>query len=290
MPTVLDGTALAARRAPAIAARSAEVRARRGRAPRLLIVAFADAAGRLPHVAGKLRAAAAAGIDIDLLRVEPGVGPDTVAARVTARLVELPPDGVFVQFPFPPGFDGAALMAAIPPVLDVDVMTDAAIDRFMSDAHAEPPVTVTAGLLLLDEYGVDVAGLEGVVVAEPGPFAEIFRLALARRGARMAPLVAPETVAVAAALREAQLVVVAGGVAGFVRSAWLRPGAVAVDVGYFNARGRGNIDALDGVDHLAAIAPVPGGIGPMTVSALLERVVAFAARSVAATDGRPASH
>ncbi len=73
-----------------------------------------------------------------------------------------------------------------------------------------------------------------------------------------------------------RLVVVAAGRPGAVSAQAMAPGTVAIDLGYHNTGGRGDIDTTGGFDHLRAIAPVPGGIGPMTVSVLIERTIAAA--------------
>jgi methylenetetrahydrofolate dehydrogenase (NADP+) / methenyltetrahydrofolate cyclohydrolase len=273
---VLDGRDLAARRAEGLAARAAEVRARRGRAPVLLLVAFADAAGRASHVAGKLRACAAAGVETVPLIVAATHDTDAAVAAMHEALDAHRPDGVFVQFPYPAHIAGERIEAAIPEDADVDIMTTERIRRYLDGAADLPPVTVTAALLLLDDAGVAVEGRSGAVVAEESPFSLLLCEALRRRGATMQPLIAPASPDLPARVRNAGLVVVAAGQPGLVSVDMLRPGSIAVDLGYFNEGGRGDIDTRAGCAHLAAIIPVPGGIGPMTVSALVERVIAFA--------------
>jgi methylenetetrahydrofolate dehydrogenase (NADP+)/methenyltetrahydrofolate cyclohydrolase len=276
MTRILDGRALAARRAPLIARRAAAVTAQRGRAPTLLLMAFRDADGRVPHVAGKLRACEA--VDLDAVPLVIDSTDDTRAAlrALHAAVAEHSPDAVFVQVPCPAAIDGAALEAAIPPDSDVDVMSPPRFAQYMRDATQQPPVTVTAALLLLDDAGIDVAGMHGVVIADDAPFTAMLGEAFERRGARIAR-VDPAADAAATAGR-ADLVIVAAARPGLLAARAIAQGSVAIDVGYFNPGGRGDIDTASGIDHLRAIIPVPGGIGPMTVSALLERVVDFAER------------
>jgi methylenetetrahydrofolate dehydrogenase (NADP+) / methenyltetrahydrofolate cyclohydrolase len=273
---VLDGSALAARRMPDLANRARAVLHARGRPPRLVLLAFADENGHVPHVERKLRAFAAAGVSAELLRLPHDATTRNATDRLQRELDAHAADAVFAQFPFPPGIDDDAIARAIPPVLDVDIMTPELTAAYLDGASALPPVTVTAGLLLLDAYNVDVDGRNGVIVAEPSPFAAMFRAAFARRGAHMPPLVAPHAPDLAQRVTAADLVIAAAAVPGLLRTDMLAPGTVAIDVGYFNEGGRGDINTAGGIDHLAAIAPVPGGIGPMTVSALLERVILFA--------------
>lgn len=274
-PAILDGRALAAQRAPQLARRAAAVTARRGRAPLLLIMAFGDAAGHAPHVHAKVRSCVDCGVACELVILPPGIGTADAVRRMHAAIDAVHPDGVFVQFPFHAGIDGDALTAEIPVACDVDIMTPVREQQFLL-GDALSPVTVSAALLLLDEHGIDITGRHGIVVADASPFAEMFRTALERRGAHMAPLVDPRAADVHAHAAVADLVVAAAGSAGSLSARGLKAGCVAIDVGYFNAGGSGDIDTSAGITHLAALMPVPGGIGPMTVSALVERVVQFA--------------
>jgi methylenetetrahydrofolate dehydrogenase (NADP+) / methenyltetrahydrofolate cyclohydrolase len=273
--TLLDGRALAARRAPEIARRAAGVNGHRGRAPTLLLLAFADDAGHAAHVDGKLRACAAAGIDAVPLLIAPGTATAGVTGALAQAIDTSRPDAVFVQIPFPDMFDGDVVAAAIPPDADIDIMSPSRIAQYMSTPGEAPPVTITAALLLLNEQDVSVHARRGLVVAERSPFADMFAEELARHGAHMR-LVHPTSRELEEEVRAAELIVAAAGRSGWLRSDALAAGAIALDIGYFNEGGRGDIDIAPGIEHLHAIMPVPGGVGPMTVSALLERVVEFA--------------
>jgi len=276
-PVLLDGRRLARERAPGLAARAAETARQRGRPPQLLLVAFAGPDGRAPSAELKLRACQQAGIGAAPILLPAGAGTDDVRRAIADGLAAHAPDAVFVEFPFPEVVDGDAVMASVPESLDVDVMTPGRIRRYLDEGAGVPPLTVAAALALLDRYGVSVAGLDGIVVAEPSPFAEMFRAALARRGARMRPLLPPTAPDLPEQIGAARLVVAAAARPGLIDSALLAPGTVAIDGGYYNPGGRGDIDSAGGTAHLAALAPVPGGLGPMTVSMLLERTIEFAA-------------
>lgn len=278
-PLVLDGFALAAARAPDLAARGKRVAASLGRRPRLVLVAFADGTGSAPFVARKMRACAAAGVDVLPLTLPLGASTSLAVGKLGACLAGERPDAVFLEFPFPDRVDGDALIALVPASTDVDIMTADGVGRFFADPDAPPPLTVSAGLALLDGHAVDIRGRPGVVVGDDTPFTQMFREALARRGARMLPVVSSRSPDMLRAVQEAELVVAAASVPEVMSSTALSPGTVLIDVGYFNAGGRGDVDTSGGIAHLAAIAPVPGGIGPMTVSMLVERVIAFAERT-----------
>lgn len=273
---VLDGAALARRRAPLLAQRAAAVRERRGRPPALVIVAFSDSNDRVPHVRNKVRQCAEAGVEVTPLIFPSAVHTERAVSQLNDVVADGGHDGVFLQFPFSAAIDGDKLAASIPADLDVDIMTPLRTAEYMNGISKLPPLTVSATLMLLDEYEVSTEGRRGIVIADESPFTLMFRAALVLRGADMDALVPPESPRLAERVRAADLVIAAAAVPGLLQSAVLSPGTVAIDAGYFNPDGRGDIDLSGGIDHLAAVSPVPGGIGPMTISALVERVVAFA--------------
>lgn len=280
-PVILDGRRLSRERAPGLAARAARVARERGRPPCLALVAFAQEDGRAPFAERKMRACEEAGVRV-AARILSGRATTDDVRRAIAELLEDAghdggaPDGVFLEFPFPPGIDERAVMAAVPESLDIDVMTEGCVHRYLVEGLGPPPLTVSAGLELLDRYEVDVAGMDGLVVGDDSPFARMFAAALARRGARMRPITPADAPNLDQRVEAAQLVVAAAGRPGRIRAETLAPGAVAIDVGYYNPGGRGDIDLSGGIAHLTALAPVPGGIGPMTVSKLIERIIEFA--------------
>jgi methylenetetrahydrofolate dehydrogenase (NADP+)/methenyltetrahydrofolate cyclohydrolase len=271
-PTLLDGRALAQARSVALARRAATVTRRRGRRPRLLLVAFAGPEGEASHVDGKRRRCAEVGVSVTPLILPEAIDADTALDRFRAALLSHP-DGVLVQVPFPLDFDGKALLDAIPPAADIDMMSPSAIDRHERDAAAPPPLTVAAALALLDHYGVSLPGREGALVGPATPFHAQFERWLRRRGVIMKRRLDPHDPGLQAGLADASVVVLAAAESGLVPAGWLRPGAAVIDAGYFNAGGVGDLALDDGIDHLGALAPVPGGVGPMTISMLVEAVV-----------------
>lgn len=278
---ILDGRRVAADRLPGLQERARAVQADRGRPPRLLILAFADDEGRVPWVEAKARAAQSAGVEVRSLLLPPGIGTAAAVADFREAVVRHAADGVFVQFPFPAGVDGDALSAVIPRAADVDVMHPEGVRRYLAGEGDSPPVTVTAALTLLDAYGIGVQGRRcRIVVGEPSDFERMLRAAVVRRGGevRIEPLAGDD---LAHRLADGEVVITSVGRPGAVAASALPQGAIVIDGGYFNPGPRGDVAIGDGVDHLGALAPVPGGIGPLTVSALLEAVV------VRAEAGRP---
>ncbi len=210
-------------------------------------------------------------------------GPSEAARTLTPAAVDaLWESGLMTYLnPREAGGDEPQLEAMIPPAVDVDVMSPERVTGVLNGVERLPPVTVSAALALIDAHDVRVAGRRGLVIAEPSDFAAMFRLAFVRCGVQMLPLIRPAETTLHERLREVTVVIAAAGIPGSVRANQLAPGTVAIDVGYFNPGGRGDIDINERIAHLDAIAPVPGSIGPMTVSCLVERTILFAERRIA---------
>lgn len=272
---VLDGSRLARERTPRLAAKAQEVLRRRGRPPSLLLLAFGDD-GHAAHVNRKLAAAAAVGVSVVPLILPTSTTTEAAAGALRRTMQQAAPDAVFLQVPFPPHVSELELAREIPAASDVDTMNPAVADRYFEIGDVPPPVTVTAALLLFDAFAVSIAGTMGVVIADLSPFSRMFCEALLRHGAHSVALVPPDSSDLNRHLEQASLVVVSVGKPGVLDAARIAPGSIIVDVGYFNPGGRGDVDTRQGTEHLAALSPVPGGIGPMTVSALLERTIEFA--------------
>jgi methylenetetrahydrofolate dehydrogenase (NADP+)/methenyltetrahydrofolate cyclohydrolase len=224
------------------------------------------------YVKRKEAAANGAGVELATCILAADARTEDVLGCV-GRLDRQQLDGMFLQFPAPPTVEVERVIEMIPDRLDIDVTSPAAMRRYMTVPGSDPPATVAACLELLDAHGVSCRGLDGAVVAEPTPFALMLREAFVRRGVRMRRLVPPASRGMRNLLAECRLVVVSAGQPGIVSAGMLRPDTVAIDAGYFNEGGVGDIDASDGFGHLRAFAPVPGGIGPLTVSLLIERVI-----------------
>lgn len=274
-PLILDGDTVARNRVPRLRTRAHAVLEARGTAPRLLLVAFEGPDGEAPWVSAKLRACAEAGVDVRTLILPGDVDPHDARTRFHDSVANARADGVFVQVPFPQDFDGEILSASIPPETDIDVMRPDGVQGFLSGRWLTPPLTVTATLTLLEAHNIRPSGHTAVVIGDPTPFNRMFRATLDRRGAGAA-IVSRSAPDVTARLAEATLVVTSIVRPGAIRSRDLAPGAIVIDGGYFNPGGVGDVDLSYGSDHLKALAPVPGGIGPMTVSALIEAVVSGA--------------
>lgn len=273
---LLDGQRLAARLEARLAPRARRFAAAQGRLPTLVSVLHGGHAASLRQAALKAAAAERTGMRVVVEPLPPAT--DTAGARaVLGRLAGAADvDGILLQYPLPPAVDEHAAAAMLPASKDLDVSGPDALARFETGGPA--PAAAAAMMSLCRHHGLRVSGMAAVVVGRgtwhDRPFAE----RLARAGARV-ERVRPEDPALPERLAWARLVVVALGAPGAIPGDALAPGAVVVDAGYFNAGGKGDVD-LAGAPPLRALAPVPGGIGPVTVAVLLARTLRAAERRV----------
>lgn len=280
----IDGKALAAV-VRAEAAEEAKAFAKRhGRAPHLSVVLASDDPASQVYVRNKERAAAAAGISAETIRLAADTPASVLLDKVRA-LSEAPNvDAILVQLPLPPQHDARAVVAAIAPQKDADGLHLENAGRLArGDESGLIPCTPLGCIRLIEESGQDIAGAAAVVVGRSGlvgrPLAEL----LLNRHATVT-ICHSRTRDLAAVVEGADIVVAAVGRAEFIRGPWIRPGATVIDVGINRGEdGKliGDVDFAGAAERARAITPVPGGVGPMTIAYLLKNTVAAATRSAA---------
>ena len=278
----LSGRELAAEIRAGTADLAAELTAM-GRAPRLAVVtATADEASAW-YVRQIGSAAAKAGIACDVTDLTPDAeeSPEATAARIEAALTALSGEpavhGIILQTPLPGGARLAELAAAIDPGKDVDGANPGSLGRLMTGLPAFAPATAEAVLRLLDHYGIALAGQHAVVVGRSAVVGKPVAHLLLDRNATVT-ICHSRTPDLAAITTQADVLVVAAGRAGLIGPEHVAPGATVVDVGT-NATADGGLagDVDPKVAEIAALSPVPGGVGPVTTAVLLRHVADAAA-------------
>lgn len=184
--------------------------------------------------------------------------------------------GILVQQPVPPHLDGERLLSLIPVEKDVDGLTTASMGRLLRGLDSLVPCTPLGVLRLLQHYGALTAGKRAVVVGRSTLVGMPLAVLLARKGVDATVTVAhsktPDLVEVC---READILVSATGQARSIRAEHVKQGAWVIDVGI--SRGEqgivGDVDFDAVQSKAAAITPMPGGTGPMTVACLVENTL-----------------
>ncbi len=288
---LLDGKATAAAIRAELTARVADLRGQ-GVVPGLGTLLVGQDPGSASYVAGKHRDCAEVGIT----SVREDLPADATQADVLAAVARLNDDptctGYIVQLPLPAGLDQQAVLEAVDPDKDADGLHPTNLGRLVLQVSGELtsplPCTPRGIVELLGRYDVPLSGADVVVVGRGVTVGRHLGLLLTRKGIdATVTLTHTRTRDLAAVVRRADVVVAAAGAAGMIAPDWVKPGAAVLDVGVTRvvdeATGRSRLvgDVDPGVTEVAGwLAPMPGGVGPMTRAMLLANVVDSAERAL----------
>ncbi len=278
--TLLDGTATAAEVKAQLATR-VQALAAAGVTPGLGTVLVGDDPGSRAYVAGKHRDCAQVGIAS--LAVELPAESSQAQVEDAVRALDADPacTGYIVQLPLPAGLDANAVLELMDPAKDADGLHPTNLGWLVLGRPAPLPCTPRGIVALLRRYDVPLAGAEVCVVGRGVTVGRPLGLLLTRRSENATvTLCHTGTRDLAAHLRASDVVVAAAGVPGLVTAAQVKPGAAVLDVG-ITRTGAGLVGDVDpSVREVAGfLAPMPGGVGPMTRAMLLANVVEAAARA-----------
>lgn len=279
--TILDGKATASAVKQELAITVSELTTR-GVRPGLGTVLVGDDPGSRAYVAGKHRDCAEVGIAS--IRVD--LPATASAAEINEAIDVLNADpsctGYIVQLPLPVGIDTNSVLERMDPQKDADGLHPVNLGRLVLGAPAPLPCTPRGIVELLRRYDVDIAGAEVVIVGRGVTVGRPLGLLLTRRSENATvTLCHTGTRDLADHVRRADIVVAAAGVPGLVSADMVRPGAAVLDVGITRSEGGLVGDVAADVREVAGyLAPMPGGVGPMTRAMLLANVVEAAVRAL----------
>ena len=289
----IDGAAVAAKVLEETKQRVDALR-QRGIQPGLAVVLVGNDPASRAYVRSKDRKAA----ELGLHSVKEELPADTTQEELLALVEKLNADpavhGILVQSPPPPQIDEAAIVRAIDPRKDVDGFHPVNVAKLaLEDPTGFVPCTPLGCIRLLQESGIETAGKNAVVVGRSMIVGKPMALLLMKRGPggdATVTVAHSRTKNLAAITRAADIVVAAIGRPHFLGSDHIREGAVVIDVGInriddpSNPKGYrlvGDVDYDAVADRCAAITPVPGGVGPMTIAMLMSNCVTAAERLTA---------
>jgi methylenetetrahydrofolate dehydrogenase (NADP+)/methenyltetrahydrofolate cyclohydrolase len=272
--TILDGKALAASIKGQLAARVTALKAN-GIAPGLGTVLVGDDPGSISYVAGKHRDCQEVGINS--IRVD--LKADASQADVLAAIKDLNRakecTGYIVQLPLPRGINTQVILESIDPAKDADGLHPINLGRLVSGFEAPLPCTPRGIVELINHYKIPLAGAEVVVIGRGLTVGRPLGLLLTRKQENATvTLTHTGTKDLLSHTKRADIVIAAIGSAHFLKASDVKPGAVVIDVGISRTSAGLLGDVDPGVMSVASfVAPMPGGVGPMTRAMLLQNVV-----------------
>jgi len=270
---ILDGKATAACIRADLRAYIDGEKEKAGRAPRLAVILVGEDPASQVYVRNKEKACADAGIDTVSYR-KPADLPQTELEAFIAGLSADPDiDGILLQLPLPAGLNAQPCIDAISPEKDVDGLTAVNQGRTAMSIPGLRPCTPAGILALLDRYGISTRGKKAVIIGRSILVGRPIALMISEKGRDVTVTIChSRTPDLVAECREADILIAAMGKPRFVTADMIKPGAVIIDVGINRGEdGKicGDVDYENVAPLASAITPVPGGIGPMTISQLL---------------------
>jgi methylenetetrahydrofolate dehydrogenase (NADP+) / methenyltetrahydrofolate cyclohydrolase len=278
---VLDGKAIGRKIREVAKARVARLRHDTGTTPGLAVILVGNNPASRIYVNNKLKACAEVGIRTRLLEYDAGIADTAVIAKIAELNRDPAVHGILVQLPLPPHFDIRAVLRTVAAEKDVDGFHLYNVGGLVLGETVFPPCTPYGVMKILEYAGIEIEGRNATIVGASNIVGKPMALMLMRREATVA-VCHVKTRDLAQYTILADILIVAAGVPNLILPQMVRTGAVVIDVGINRlADGRlvGDVD-FEGVRRKASyITPVPGGVGPMTVTMLLENTISAAERA-----------
>jgi len=278
MARLIDGKAIAKTVRDEVARGVAAFRERHGRAPGLHVVLAGDDPASAVYVRNKEKSAAEVGMVGQVHRLPASVTEGELLALVERLNADAAVDGILVQLPLPAGVRAQLVLDAVDPQKDVDGFHPQNVGALWSGLSGLVPCTPRGCIRLLDEAGVALEGARAVVVGRSNIVGKPVAALLLARSATVT-LAHSKTRELPELCRQADILIAAVGRAKMIKGDWIKPGAAVIDVGMNrdeNAKLCGDVDFASAQAVAAAITPVPGGVGPMTIAMLLENTLTAA--------------
>ncbi|MEM8610517.1 MAG: bifunctional methylenetetrahydrofolate dehydrogenase/methenyltetrahydrofolate cyclohydrolase FolD [Cyanobacteria bacterium P01_H01_bin.105] len=276
----LDGKALAHKIQSQLAADISREGAQRERPPGLAVVMIGDNPASAAYVRNKERACERVGIASFGSHLSAQTSQSAVAELIAQLNQDERVDGILIQLPLPEHLDAVALLNGIAPDKDADGLHPENMGRLMRGEAGLRSCTPAGIMAVLKEYSIEPTGQKAVVLGRSILVGKPMALMLLEANATVT-IAHSRTADLPALCRQADILVAAVGRPGMVSADWVKPGATIIDVGINRIQDKvsgksrlvGDVDFASVEPIAGAITPVPGGIGPMTVTMLLHNTV-----------------
>ena len=279
---IIDGKALAQKMQAELAEKTAKLKEKSGQTPGLVVILVGENPASQVYVRNKERSAIAAGFRSEVIRVSDSITQEELLFLINRYNQDPSWNGILVQLPLPAHIDEEAVLLEIDPENDVDGFHPTNMGRLWSGHPVMVPCTPAGIMEMLREYNVELEGKRAVVIGRSNIVGKPMAQLLLAKNATVT-LTHSRTHHLAEIAKQADILIVAIGRGHFVTKDFVKEGAVVIDVGMNrdeNGKLIGDVK-FDEVSEIASlITPVPGGVGPMTITMLMEQTYQAFKRSL----------
>ena len=282
MANIIDGKALAEKLQAKLAEKTAKLKAETGQEPGLVVILVGDNPASQVYVRNKERSALVAGFRSEVVRLPESTSQEELLTLIAKYNQDPAWHGILVQLPLPAHIDDEAVLLAIDPDKDVDGFHPTNMGRLWSGHPLMIPSTPAGIMEMFREYKVDLEGKNAVVIGRSNIVGKPMAQLLLSKNATVT-LTHSRTHHLAKIAKKADILVVAIGRGHFVTKDFVKEGAVVIDVGMNrdeNGKLIGDVKFDEVAEVASLITPVPKGVGPMTITMLMEQTYQAFVRSL----------
>ena len=282
MANIIDGKALAEKLQAKLAEKTAKLKSETGQEPGLVVILVGDNPASQVYVRNNERSALAAGFRSEVVRLSESTSQEELLTLIAKYNQDPAWHGILVQLPLPAHIDDEAVLLAIDPDKDVDGFHPTNMGRLWSGHPLMIPSTPAGIMEMFREYKVDLEGKNAVVIGRSNIVGKPMAQLLLSKNATVT-LTHSRTHHLAKIAKKADILVVAIGRGHFVTKDFVKEGAVVIDVGMNrdeNGKLIGDVKFDEVAEVASLITPVPKGVGPMTITMLMEQTYQAFVRSL----------
>ena len=271
MSQLIDGKSIAGKIRHELKVEVTDFIAQNNQAPGLATILVGENAASKVYIRNKINACKETGIVSQHHNLAESTTQETLLKLIHTLNADPSVHGILVQLPLPNSINSQDILEAIAPHKDVDGFHPINLGHLLIGQDGLKPCTPFGIMKLLEEIGVDPAGLNAVVIGRSNIVGKPIALMLLQANATVT-ICHSKTRDLASVVKTADIIVAAVGIAHFVKGSWVKPGAVVIDVGINrldDSRLVGDVDFEAAKSQASYITPVPGGVGPMTIAMLL---------------------
>ena len=278
---LIDGKAIAQEVRAEWKVRADSLKAR-GVTPGLAVIIVGEDPASKVYVANKVKACAELGLHSEHIVLSADTSEATLLEKIALLNADPKIHGILVQLPVPKHIDSDKILKAISPDKDVDGFHPMNVGALVIGNTLLPPCTPYGAMKLLEKCGVSIEGKHAVIVGRSNIVGKPMALMLLQKNATVT-ICTSKTVDLAKFTRDADILVVATGKAKMITGDMIKQGAAVIDVGINrmpDGKLCGDVDFESAKEVAGWITPVPGGVGPMTITMLVANTVQAAERKI----------